>query len=335
VNNATEKVVLEEQKKERFSRLKKVGRRIVHVLNPVSGSSRFYKKAIETVNEFGGDMIVSEHSGHITELVRNTLAKDPSAHLVVYGGDGSVYETVNGIMASGAADTAILSVVPSGTGNDFAKYANDCDELLAGEITKIDLIKTTCGDDVRYFDNMMNIGFDCAVVDEATKIRRTGMFKGPSAYLAGVAKTLTVKTSLDVKILLEGCVDLKAGNPLLNREINKRILLTTCSNARFCGGGFRSSPLAKVTDGLLDVLVVNDVSIPNFAAHIKRYRSGTYISEDGVILPTFESLLSYFRCRKMTVSGAKRFCLDGEVFDTNGLPVVAEIVPQAINFVAI
>lgn len=325
----------ESEKKERFSRLKKVGRKIVHVLNPVSGSSKYYEAAKKTVEEIGGDVLLSEYHGHITELVENTLAKDPSSHIVVYGGDGSLYEACNGIMNSGANSTALLSVIPSGSGNDFSSYANNSDEFPKGESKKIDIIKTTCADQIRYFGNMMNIGFDCSVVDNTFKIRKTGLFKGPSAYIAGLVKELVVKKTTPANITLSGCVNIETGIPCDDINVSKNILLTAAANGKFCGGGFKAAPLANLNDGLMDVLVIDDVTRMKFISLVKYYRSGTFIDDNGELISQISSVLSYNKCKKMTITGMPRFCLDGELFETEGKELVAEVIPEAINFVAV
>ena len=319
----------------KVSRLKKAGKKVVHIINPVSGSHRFYDSTRKAVDEIGGKIFVSERGGQITEMVCEALTKDPSTHVVVYGGDGSVYEAVNGIMSSGHADTATLSVIPSGSGNDFSAYANDSGVIPRGESRKIDLIKTSCGEETRYFANMMNIGFDCSVVYETMNIRRSGIIKGSAAYIAGVVKVLGVKKPMNVSLTLSGCIDAATGEPTDDFVVEKELLLTACSNAQYCGGGFKSAPLAKFDDGLMDVLVVNNVSRAKFVSLVGDYHAGTFINEKGVLKPQFKEVLAYKKCRKMTISGPERFCLDGEIFDTDGKPIEAEVVPGAINFMAI
>ena len=319
-----------------FSRVKSVGKKIVHFINPVSGNSRYYASTRKAVDEIGGQIVVSEHSGQISELVREALEKDPYTHAVIYGGDGTVFEAVNGIMQSGANETATLSVIPSGSGNDFSTYANDPKNFKHGETRKIDLIKTICGKTVRYFDNMMNIGFDCDVVHETEKIRSSGIVKGSAAYIAGVVKVLGAKKLIFPEIVLSGCVDISTGKDIPDITFVKELLLTACANGQFCGGGFKAAPLSRLDDGLMDVLIINDVSRAKFISLVKDYHEGTYINERGVLKPRFEPVINYVKCKKMTVSGIERFCLDGEIFELGkDESITAEVVPAAINFQAI
>ena len=324
------------ERKGKVSKIISAGKKIVHFMNPVSGSSRYYASTRKAVDELGGQIVVSEHSGQITELIMDALEKDPATHAVVYGGDGTVFEAVNGIMLSGAAETATLSVIPSGSGNDFSSFANDPATLSHGESVKIDLVKTTCGGKVRYFDNMMNIGFDCSVVYETEKIRAGGVIKGSAAYMAGVAKVLGAKKPIHPTITLSGCVDTATGEPIDDVTFSKELLLTACANGKLCGGGFKAAPLAKLTDGLMDVLVISNISRVKFVSLVKDYHDGTFINEKGQLKPRFKDVITYVKCRKMEISGIERFCLDGEIFSVPaGEPLVAEIVPAAINFRAI
>lgn len=320
----------------KISRAVGTGREIVHFINPKSGSSRYYDETRKSIDRLGGKVVVSEHSGQIAHLVSAALRKDPYTHAVIYGGDGTVYEAVNGIMESGASETATLSVIPSGSGNDFSTYANDSGVIGKGETKKIDVVKTTSGGVTRYFQNMMNIGFDCSIAAETVKIRNNTIIKGSAAYIAGVIKEFARKKTFSPKITLSGCIDSATGEPIGDIESDSEILLTACANGQYCGGGFRSAPLASLDDGLMDVLIVNDLSRMKFLTIIGEYHEGTFVNERGEVKPQFASIVSYIKCRKMTITGAERICLDGEIIDISpDEPLVAEVIPQAINFRAI
>ena len=315
-------------------------RRAVHILNPSSGGKnarKYYEAALRSIEKAGGETLTSEHCGHVTELVSELFAKDPFAHAVIYGGDGTVNEAVNGIMLSGHAHTASFSVIPQGSGNDFSKYMNDSGIFKPAELNPLDLVKVTCGDHVRYFANMMNIGFDCDVVLATYRIKKSTPFQGSLAYIAGIAATLLKRKAISAKISLTGCIPLGEKNPesCTDTVIEKDILLTACANSRFCGGGFCSAPLASVNDGFMDILIVDNVSIPQFASLVSAYHDGTYIGENGEMPKKFTKVLSYHRCRKYEISGPSHFCLDGEVLETGGNTVCAEVIPNATWFAAL
>lgn len=314
--------------KARITRRPPSQRRTVHIINPASGSGRFYEAAKKNVENIGGELMTSEHSGHITEMVSEILVKDPFSHIVVYGGDGSVFETVNGIMQSGANASASFSVIPAGSGNDFSAYANDSGDIEKSELTKIDLIRTKSGDKVRYFANMMNIGFDCDVVRETYSLKVNSPFKGSAAYIAGLVKVLVRKKPVDAEIRL---FDEEGNETLLNR----RLLLTGLANSRYCGGGFYSAPIASITDGLADAVIVNNVSTLKFISKVSHYRNGTYIDGNGEIIDSMKSVIDTYKCRRAVYSGIREFCLDGEIFPAENGTVEAEVVPGAVWFAAL
>lgn len=313
----------------------------VHIINPMSGrgaaGANIYSAVEKSAAESGGEILKSERPGHIEELAAQACAKDPFVHIIAYGGDGTVNETVSGIMKSGAARTASFSVVPVGSGNDFSAYVNDSGVFAKAELNKIDVVRVTCGEDVRYFANMMNIGFDCNVVKETYTLKKKPFLHGSAAYIAGVAKTLILKKTFRGKVTLEGVVPFAhEEKPTAAEVFEQKILLTAAANSRYCGGGFRAAPLASLTDGLLDVLVVNNVSRLRFLTVVGAYRAGSYIDENGVMGKSFSKILTYRKCRKMTVEGPEFYCLDGEVYPTGeSRTVEAEVLPGAMWYAAL
>ena len=321
---------------EDFAPLSPAERKQIHIANPAAAGGRYLAAAEAAVRNTGGELLKSERPGHLTEIIAEALAKDPSAHIVAYGGDGTVYEAVNAIMASGKNGTACFSVIPAGSGNDFSAHVNDGENLPKYEPVRVDLVRTTADGQVRYFANMMNIGFDCAVVRQTCAIRKKTPLNGSLAYIAGVVKELAVKKTTDVTILLENCISPETGEMLPDRTFCQKILLTAAGNGSRCGGGFNALPLADVCDGYMDVLVVNDVSRLKFVRLVGDYRAGTYMDENGVLRDKFRDILEFVRCSRMRVTGPDWFCLDGEVFGTGAEKTVeAEVVRGALWYIPV
>lgn len=307
----------------------------MHILNPAAGNRKLYDASLRVLQNQKEEIIESKNPGEIRELVAELFVKDPLAHAIVYGGDGTVYETINGIMDSGMSDTASFSVIPTGSGNDFSAYANNPDNFAKTDLYKISIVKVSCGTFINHYVNMMNIGFDCSVVKETYTLKKKPLLHGSSAYIAGVLKVLAEKKTLDSEITLSGCRDLSSNQPIPDVKLNKKILLTACANAQFCGGGFKAAPLASITDGLLDVLVINNVSRLKFLSLVGDYRNGSYISQSGVMKDKFKSVISYIKCKEYEIKGADLFCLDGEIYSTNGNSIKAEVLPEKIFFAAL
>ena len=142
----------------------------VHLFNPAAGARRRFAAVRAQAEKTGEKIYVTEDSGPADRLCASLCRDDPHIHIIVYGGDGTVHEAVNGIMASGHGDTASFTVVPSGSGNDFSACVNGCAGFAPG-FHKLDLVRVTDPDgNCRHFANSLNMGFDCDVVRELSLI---------------------------------------------------------------------------------------------------------------------------------------------------------------------
>ncbi len=308
-------------------------RRRVHILNPAAGKKKHYILANRTIEQIGGEIMTSERPGQIEELVRELFRRDPYAHAIVYGGDGTVFEAVNGIMNSGASETASFSVIPGGSGNDFSSYANESGDFPKTELSRIDLIRTESEGKVRYSANITNVGLDCDVVAATDRLKQNPLFGGKTSYVAGLIKTFAAKKTFYGKVKMEGVCNF-GGNPLPDVEFERELLVTAFANAKYYGGGFKAAPLASITDGLLDVVTIDDVTRRQFLSLVGGYKDGTYINDSGKMKKKFADVVTYTRCKKVRLEGIERFCMDGEIFPTTDALTV-EAVPSAVWFVAL
>ncbi len=328
-------------------------RKHVHIINPCAGDGRLYEGVKKAVSQTGEEVRLTEGPGDVEKICREEIAKDPFVHLVVYGGDGTVHEAVNGIQNSGRALTASFSVIPAGSGNDFSAYANKAAGFTPPDLQHLDLVKTTRkkadgAEEVRWFANSLNLGFDGQVVLEADRYKHQKGLRGNTAYIAGVATVLLKKRAVPVKITLEGITDRASGAGRTDGQwgslaekwngdtlsVEGEILLTACANGPFCGGGFKGAPLCSMTDGLMDVLVVQNITRRKFVSMVGAYHDGTFIGEDGQVKPRFREVLRYFQCRKMHLLTEEGYCLDGEVYDS-AVDLTVELVPEAVWFAAL
>lgn len=240
---------------------------------------------------------------------------DEEIHFIVCGGDGTINEVVNGIINAGAADRAFFSVAPTGSGNDFIKnFKNEKKKH------RIDLIKYNG----RYAVNMINIGFDCSVVEKTLKFKNNKLINGSMAYIMGVGNVLMHKLGQEMSLTVTDEYD-------VTTEYTGDYLLCPVANGAFCGGGFHALPLASLEDGLLDMLIISNISRARFLSLVGEYRTGTYINHETMeIKPKFADILKYIRCKKVTVTGIKSICIDGELEDADSVEI--EVVPKAITF---
>lgn len=242
----------------------------------------------------------SKGAGDAVAKIEEVCKEDPDTHVIVYGGDGSVYEAVNAIMNANAGESAELTVVPFGTGNDFVKSL----PTESGVRKKIDLIKFNDN----YSANIINIGFDCDVVRVTEKLKKLKLVRGSIAYAIGVLATVFHKLGkkFDIEFTLgDGSIE----------HVQGEQLLCVIANGRYYGGGFCCAPNAELDDGLLEVMLVKKISRLRFAKFIGGYKKGLHILPDGSINPKYESILIYKRCKAVKLKNVMQLCADGEIVD--------------------
>ena len=230
------------------------------------------------------------------------------------GGDGTLGEVVTGAVNYPFAS---VGLIPKGTGNDFVRNFTkkellfDIAAQLDGEDASIDVL--SCND--MYAINMINIGFDCEVVKKMMKIKRFPLVPSKLAYILGLIITLIKKPGIRADISING------GEP-----VREELLLTTFANGAYCGGGFHSNPLASLSDGRLDSLLVSNVTRLKFISLVGDYKKGTHLSEK------FKKIIRNKKCDEIRLAFEKHtnVCVDGEIINVKEL--VLSVLHGAITF---
>ena len=256
-------------------------------------------------------------------ILAELLAKDPYAHIVAHGGDGTMGEAVGGIMAADAGATALFTGVPAGSGNDFMRYMSE-EKNEAGREYPLDLILTNG----KYSDNVVNVGFDCTVVSEAERIRKTPGVGNSFSYILGVVSALSKKEAFETDVIMK---DIKTADGIKEEEtLSGRFLLAAICNCRYYGGGFKVAPKAECDDGFLDVMLIKNVSLPKFASLVSGFRKGSHVLDDGTVVKKFADVLTFKRCRSVSFGGIKKICYDGEIIEDTA--VASKVVPGAVVY---
>lgn len=266
-----------------------------HVFNPASGvkhSPELLTKGAAASEE----SYITTCIGDAERVIYERCMKEPETHFVVYGGDGTVCEAVNGIVKAGAGHKALLSVVPTGTGNDFVRSFPEKNKIYT-----VDALKY--GD--RYAANIINFGFDSKVVIKTASYKKA--FPGSAAYIAGVVDTFFHKIGEKWYVELED----EDGNVEVFDEI---FTLALAGNCKYYGGGFKAAPLAESNDGLIDFVAVRKVSRGAFIKLIGDYKKGTHLDPmTGKPYPKFEKYVLYRKVKRVLIKGVKVLCCDGEI----------------------
>lgn len=208
------------------------------------------------------------------------LCRDKAKHydiVVACGGDGTVHEVVNGIAGTGAT----LGVLPIGSGNDFVKSAglnrslSECLDIIYRQHSKnIDLIRFE-GDANGWCANTIGLGLDGWANYYA---HNSKIFRGGLMYVYGAIKAAcTFKGSY---------LNLRADQ----NNISNHFLMVTACNGKWEGGNFYVAPGAELDDGLLNLLLIENLPKPLILSYLPRFLKGPSDKMRGVHQITCESL---------------------------------------------
>ncbi len=164
------------------------------IVNPgaTTAHPRVLGTVIEALASWGEIRVrATEARGHAVDLAA-AACTDGTGTVIVVGGDGTVNEVVNGLMAGGAdAPRPVLGVVPAGHTNVLSRtlgFPNDpveatgllLDGLRAGSTRRIGLGRV----DDRYFAFSAGLGLDAEVLARVEQQRARGARASLPLYVA-------------------------------------------------------------------------------------------------------------------------------------------------------
>ncbi|MEU4671417.1 YegS/Rv2252/BmrU family lipid kinase [Amycolatopsis sp. NPDC023774] len=265
------------------------------------------------------DVLVATGVDESRALMRSAHAESLDV-LIVLGGDGAAHQ---GVQFCAEHDVA-LGLVPSGTGNDFARALGSppdaltaadtlAEALRAGTRRRLDLGRVDGGAvGGSWFATVLCSGFDAAVNARANRLRRPA---GPRRYDVAILAELTAFRPRPVILHTDdGTLELDA-------------TLVAVGNTPYYGGGVPICPQATPDDGLFDVTVIGAAGRLQLLRLLPGLRTGAHVDH-----PAVRTL----RTRKLTVEtsadpGWPAYA-DGE--SQGRTPVTATCVPAALTVVA-
>jgi diacylglycerol kinase (ATP) len=296
---------------------------VVFVVNPASANgstNRRWPEIAHRAAELGlaGESLLSERPGHAVELARR--AAEGGARLVVaVGGDGTVNEVANGLLAVEGVRPE-LAVIARGTGTDFVRHFRIPTKLegavrvaLSGAVRTIDAgriaYRSWSGENAEaYFVNSASAGMSGAVAQRANSSSKA--LGGKASFLQATLAVFARWHASEMEVE----VDDERRSGLMYDAI--------VANCRYLGGGMAMTPDAEPDDGLFDVLLIGDITRRDLALTLPKVYRGTHLPH-----PKAEAL----RGRRVSVRAATPLPveLDGEQPGTT--PATFEIVPAALR----
>jgi diacylglycerol kinase (ATP) len=181
---------------------------------------------------------------------------------VVYavGGDGTVREVARHLIGRRLA----LGILPTGSGNGFARHigVRSLDLCQDGSVVEIDTAEVN---GIPYV-GVMGVGLDAVIAD---RFARAGT-RGFRTYARVGLQTLGAFQAEEYEVETAG------------RSIKRRAYIVAVANSSQYGNDARIAPLASLRDGLLDVVVIENVSLVAVPMMMLRLFRGTLHRSGGV-----------------------------------------------------
>ena len=298
----------------------------VIIVNLKSGGglrdAQWAKRAARIGGELGPfDARFTERAGHARQLAAEEAAAGRRL-VIACGGDGTISEVADGLLTSGAAATE-MGIIPRGTGGDFRRSLDLPSDMGAAarrvrnsparriDAGRASFVAHDGTQAVRHFLNVASFGFSSAVASRANASSKA--LGGGIAFLSAVLRSVVSYDNAEVHLTLDD-----------GERERRTVVLVAIGNGAFFGGGMNICPDARLSDNLLDCVVVGDMSAATVLTKIGRLYDGTHTSLDQV---------RSARVRKLhaaAVEPAQHIPLELDGETPGRLPATFEVLPGAL-----
>ena len=287
--------------------------RNVYIINPKAGKHDHtvqFMERIRAVHATHGEepeIYLTQRAGHGEELARAAAEKGDAVRIWAVGGDGTVLEVVRGAEFH---KNAAVGVYPCGSGNDFIKksgHPKDVEKALdvilkgnVGYVDYMDLGTTRC----------LNVAGGGMDVDVLVKYASVKKLKGSAAYNYALIYTLLHTRFHKLRLIVDG------------KTMDKSVFMIGIGNGGFIGGGLPICPHAEVSDGKLDVVIVNEMKKRRIPPMLLKFMKGKHVEDKTV---------EEFRTDRVIIEALddSRFELDGEIIEDRYLDI--KVVPNKLK----
>ncbi len=287
------------------------------IVNPVSGKGKTAKAYIPVIEKYikehnlDAEIYVTKASRDGMRYVEEVAKKGDEVRFYSCGGDGTLYEVVNGCYKYPNCQVANI---PLGSGNDFCRLFGkntNIDDHVNGVPVKLDLIET----DGRVAINECAMGLDSEVCMKQADYKKLPAVSGEVAYtLAALYCIIKGKTKNEFRITIDD-----------NEVFEDKYLFCYIGNSRWYGGGYMAAPNAMPNDQLIDCVMLRcDRGPLKLLPLLDTYKNGKHLDLD---------ITTVRRCKKVKIESVKPAAVnvDGEcVYVTER---EFKLLEKAINFV--
>lgn len=255
----------------------------------------------------------------LVEQQAYTYAGNGYDTIVIIGGDGSLQDAINGIMASGKVDDVSLGIIPNGIANDFANYWGlyysdykaAVDHIIARRVRKVDVGCCRYAEDGRvqrqYFVNVLNIGLSANIVSFANE--KITIFAKVTYKVRGLMDLLFRRKNFHMKFRLN------------SQLVDRKFMMLCIGNSI----GYGMTPSAVPYNGLLDVSAIKMSPLLGVL--------------EGLQMVFRHKILNYrlvepFRTAEIEIEsvGGARLGIDGRPFSPS-FPLHVTVEPEKLNLI--
>jgi len=297
--------------------------------NPTSANGKagdYWPRVEKAVQKKLGphESVLTKRPGHAVALAREALEKGYN-RILVYGGDGTTNEVVNGLFEGGRPKNkrVQLGVVPTGTGGDFrrslgltGKVAQALDVIAQSHTEPVDVgwvrFQGNGGQtEERHFINMTGIGLSGEIMRKVNAARQSKSFGSTFVFKWAAFTSMIGRKNQMMRIEIDG---------------HAPVYETACSlhvcNGRYAGGGMMFAPGAELNDGLLDIVLLGDFKVFNFLVESKALYRGDHIKNKKVQI---------FQGQEIRISSENDVMLEIDGETPGVLPARFNVVEKTLN----
>ena len=286
------------------------------IVNPAGGTKKGLKilEMVSPIFDKSGvhlDVLQTEYAGHAGELANNL---DFSGYngLCAIGGDGTLFEIINGMLKRKDNQNFPLGLITGGTGNAFMHDLNCLDpveaseRIIKGNLRSVDIARVETPNNLYFSFNIIGWGL---VADAGYLAEYFRLLGGLRYDVASILEVLKGKRRISRLILDEEVVD------------DDFVFVIAC-NTIHTGKAMRIAPNAKFDDGKIDLIIVRNASKTELLKLFPKLFTGEHVKS---------KLVEYRQVQKFSIIPDENSSLiiDGELIGST--PVHVTMEPKRIN----
>ncbi|MBA65115.1 MAG: hypothetical protein CMG55_04870 [Candidatus Marinimicrobia bacterium] len=286
------------------------------IINPKGGHKKGFHifdkiKPIFENSSIKLTILKTEYAGHAFDFA-NTLDYNSYDAICAIGGDGTMYEIINGMLKRKDGKTLPIGLITGGTGNSFM-YDVDCldpieatQRIVRHQLRPLDIAKVDAAGQLFYAFNIIGWGLATDAGRLAEKLRWIG---GIRYDVASIIEVLKGKNRL-AKLVID------------NEVIEDNFSFIIGCNTIHTGKAMKMAPLAKLNDGKIDLIIVRKTSKIKLLKLFPKLFKGDHIKSP---LVDYRQVTNF----SIKLNDVNDLLIDGEILGKT--PLTVKMLPKKLN----